>query len=302
MMYNLQDICLMFFLYGFLGWVIEVAFFGVTERQFVNRGFLNGPICPIYGVGGTLVIMCLTPLKGSFPLLFIGSVIVTSLLEWLTGYVLEKIYHIRWWDYSDKKFNLGGYICPQFSFYWGIACTALMYFIHPMLYDSVIFKLSGTIKLAAIIPLAAVFAADIITTVNTLKHLNLRIERIEAAGRRMREVSDAIGKLVYEKTEAAVQKSEEIAADERVIELRENIREKQELFEKEKQERSDKLAADKQALIARLESERKELDEKLSRIAEEMTVFQRRILKAFPKMDIHRNKGLIDKFKDRLEK
>ena len=302
MMYNLQDICLMFFLYGFLGWVIEVAFFGVTERQFVNRGFLNGPICPIYGVGGTLVIMCLTPLKGSFPLLFIGSVIVPSLLEWLTGYVLEKIYHIRWWDYSDKKFNLGGYICPQFSFYWGIACTALMYFIHPMLYDSVIFKLSGTIKLAAIIPLAAVFAADIITTVNTLKHLNLRIERIEAAGRRMREVSDAIGKLVYEKTEAAVQKSEEIAADERVIELRENIREKQELFEKEKQERSDKLAADKQALIARLESERKELDEKLSRIAEEMTVFQRRILKAFPKMDIHRNKGLIDKFKDRLEK
>lgn len=302
MMYNLQDICLMFFLYGFLGWVIEVAFFGVTERQFVNRGFLNGPICPIYGVGGTLVILCLTPLKSSFPLLFIGSVIVTSLLEWLTGYVLEKIYHIRWWDYSDKKFNLGGYICPQFSFYWGIACTALMYFIHPMLYDSVIFKLSGTIKLAAIIPLAAVFAADIITTVNTLKHLNLRIERIEAAGRRMREVSDAIGKLVYEKTEAAVQKSEEIAADERVIELRENIREKQELFEKEKQERSDKLAADKQALIARLESERKELDEKLSRIAEEMTVFQRRILKAFPKMDIHRNKGLIDKIKDRLEK
>ena len=302
MMYNLQDICLMFFLYGFLGWVLEVAFFGVTERQFVNRGFLNGPICPIYGVGGTVVILCLTPLKGSFPLLFIGSVIVTSLLEWLTGYVLEKIYHIRWWDYSDKKFNLGGYICPQFSFYWGIACTALMYFIHPMLYDSVIFKLSGTIKLAAIIPLAAVFVADIITTVNTLKHLNLRIERIEAAGRRMREISDSIGKLVYEKTEAAVQKSEEIAADERVIELRENIREKQELFEKEKQERSDKLAADKQALIARLESERKELDEKLSRMAEEMTAFQRRILKAFPKMDIHRNKGLIDKIKDRLEK
>lgn len=292
----------MFFLYGFLGWVLEVAFFGVTERQFVNRGFLNGPICPIYGVGGTVVILCLTPLKGSFPLLFIGSVIVTSLLEWLTGYVLEKIYHIRWWDYSDKKFNLGGYICPQFSFYWGIACTALMYFIHPMLYDSVIFKLSGTIKLAAIIPLAAVFVADIITTVNTLKHLNLRIEKIEAAGRRMREISDSIGKLVYEKTEAAVQKSEEIAADERVIELRENIRERQELFEKEKQERSDKLAADKQALIARLESERKELDEKLSRMAVEMTAFQRRILKAFPKMDIHRNKGLIDKIKDRLEK
>lgn len=302
MMYNLHDICLMFFLYGFLGWVLEVAFYGVTERQFVNRGFLNGPICPVYGVGGTVVVLCLTPLKGSFPLLFIGSVIVTSLIEWLTGYVLEKIYHIRWWDYSDKRFNIGGYICPEFSFYWGIACTALMYFIHPMLYDLVIFKLGSTIKLVVIIPLAAVFIADIITTVNTLKHLNLRIEKIEAAGKRMHEVSDAIGKLVYEKTEAAVQKGEEIAADERVIELRENIKEKQELFEKEKQERHDKLAADKQAVIARLESEKKELEDKLSRMTKEMSVFQRRILKAFPKMDLHRNRGLIEKIKERLEK
>ena len=118
----------------------------------------------------------------------------------------------------------------------------------------------------------------------------------------MHEVSDAIGKLVYEKTEAAVQKGEEIAADERVIELRENIKEKQELFEKEKQERHDKLAADKQAVSARLESEKKELEDKLSRMTKEMSVFQRRILKAFPKMDLHRNRGLIEKIKERLEK
>lgn len=300
-MYNLADVCLMFFLYGFFGWVLEVAFFGVTERQFVNRGFLNGPICPIYGVGGTVVVLCLTPLKGNFVLLFIGSVLITSVLELLTGYVLEKIYHIRWWDYSDKKFNIGGYICLRFSLYWGIACTALMYFIHPMLYDIVIWKLGSGIKLAVIIPLAAGLAADIAATVNTLRHLNLRIEKIDSMGKRMRELSDNIGKLVYEKTEAAVQKGEELAADERIIELRENMKEQQERFEKEKRERRSRYEAEKQARIARLEAERKELDEKLSRVAEEMSVFQRRILKAFPKMDPHRDKGLIEKIKERLK-
>lgn len=300
-MYNLIDVCLMFFLYGFFGWVLEVAFFGVTERQFVNRGFLNGPICPIYGVGGTVVVLCLTPLKENFILLFIGSVLITSFLELLTGYVLEKIYHIRWWDYSDKKFNIGGYICLRFSLYWGIACTALMYFIHPMLYDIVIWKLGNTIKLAAIIPLAVVLVADIIATLNTLKHLNLRIERIDIIGRRMHELSDNIGKLVYEKTEVVVQKSEELAADERVIELRENVREQQERFEKERQERHDRYEAEKQARIARLEAEKKELDEKLNRIAKDMSTFQRRVLKAFPKMDSRRHNGLIEKIKERLK-
>ncbi|MDO5398737.1 MAG: putative ABC transporter permease [bacterium] len=300
-MYNLTDICLMFYLYGFFGWILEVAFFGVTERRFVNRGFLNGPICPIYGVGGTIVVLCLTPLKGNFILLFIGSVLITSILELLTGYVLEKIYHIRWWDYSDKKFNIGGYICLRFSLYWGIACTALMYFIHPLLYDIVIWKLSDTVKLAAIIPLSAVLIADITATVNTLRHLNLRIEKINSIGRRMHELSDNIGKLVYEKTEEAVRKGAELAADERVIELRENVREQQERFEKERRDRRERHETEKQARIERLEAEKRELEERLNLITKEMSAFQRRILKAFPGMDSRGNTGLIKKIKERLK-
>ena len=100
-----------FFIYAFLGWCTEVSYAALVTGTFVNRGFLNGPVCPIYGFGVVIVLTCLTPLAGSLPLLFLGSVVLTSALEWLTGFALEKLFHQRWWDYSDEPFNLSGYIC-----------------------------------------------------------------------------------------------------------------------------------------------------------------------------------------------
>ena len=104
-----------FFVYAFLGWCTEVSYAALRTGKFVNRGFLNGPVCPIYGCGVVVVLVGLTPLKGNFVLLFLGSVVLTSVLELATGFVLEKLFRQRWWDYSDKPFNLGGYICLEFS-------------------------------------------------------------------------------------------------------------------------------------------------------------------------------------------
>ena len=110
-----------FFLYAFLGWCTEVSYAALRTGKFVNRGFLNGPVCPIYGCGVVVVLAGLEPLKGNFVLLFLGSVVLTSALEWATGFVLEKLFRQRWRDYSDKPFNLGGYICLEFSVMWGFA-------------------------------------------------------------------------------------------------------------------------------------------------------------------------------------
>lgn len=120
-----------FFVYAFLGWCTEVSFAALTSGRFVNRGFLNGPVCPIYGVGVVIVLFFLDPLRGNTFLLFLGSVLLTSLLEWVTGFVLEKIFHQRWWDYSNEPFNLGGYICLRFSIAWGLACLFVVEIIHP---------------------------------------------------------------------------------------------------------------------------------------------------------------------------
>ena len=127
----------LFTIYAFIGWCGEVVFAAVRSGKFVNRGFLNGPVCPIYGFGAVIVIRLLTPLQKHLPFLFIGSVFLTSVLEFITGFLLEKIFHTKWWDYSKEPLNLCGYVCFKFSFAWGVACILLMRVLHPFIAQAV---------------------------------------------------------------------------------------------------------------------------------------------------------------------
>ena len=128
-----------FFLYGFIGWGVEVVYAAVKTHKLVNRGFLCGPICPIYGFGmvGLIYSVSLIPMPDSgstsaVSIFFIGMILTTA-IELVGGWALFKIYHIRWWDYSNMKFNLGGYICPQFSLLWGLGSVLMIKVIHPLL-------------------------------------------------------------------------------------------------------------------------------------------------------------------------
>ena len=126
---------LYFFVYGFLGWCTEVIFAAFKQHRFVNRGFLNGPICPIYGVGVTLVIACLEAFQSNLLLLYISSVILVTVLEGVTGWAMDKLFHNKWWDYSKLPFNIGGYVCLLFSLIWGVACVFIVYFVHPLIHQ-----------------------------------------------------------------------------------------------------------------------------------------------------------------------
>lgn len=219
-MYNILDAFLMFFLYSFLGWCMEIGYNGITEGHYVNRGFLNGPVCPIYGVGGTLVVLCLTPLKSNIVFLFSVSVILCTVIEFITGWVLFKLYKTRWWDYSDKKFNVGGFICLQFSVGWGFACIGLMYFLHPLLYDTLIYKAPTVLKVIAVIVLGVTFITDLIATVITLKHLRIRADNITDIGEKLLEVSKKIGVHVYDGAIKAETKYIEAENSYKMIELK----------------------------------------------------------------------------------
>ena len=98
----LYDYLFYFVVYSFIGWCTEVCFCSVSTGKFVNRGFLNGPVCPIYGFGMVIVIYILTPVTENVFLLFFGSMILASALELVTGWALKKLFHTSWWDYSDK--------------------------------------------------------------------------------------------------------------------------------------------------------------------------------------------------------
>lgn len=181
-----------FMIYAVIGWCTEVAFAAVHHGKFVNRGFLNGPVCPIYGVGVTVVILCLTPIKDNLIILFVGSVVLTSFLEWLTGFVLEKVFHDKWWDYSDVPFNIGGYICLKFSLLWGLACVFVMVIVQPII-EGFVNGLYNKVGWTIIIICLVLFVSDAIVTVTTILKLNKRLGLISDMTDRLRELSDSVG-------------------------------------------------------------------------------------------------------------
>lgn len=137
--FNLLQIFLMFFIYSFLGWCVEVVFATLKTGKFVNRGFLNGCVCPIYGFGFVIVLLILQYVLNNIIILFFASMLLTSALEFLTGFVLEKMFNKKWWDYSKEPFNIKGYVCIRFSILWGLACVFVLKLIHPVILTAINF-------------------------------------------------------------------------------------------------------------------------------------------------------------------
>lgn len=134
---NIYDIVFLFTVYSFLGWCLEVGYYFKNEKRFVNRGFLKGPFCPIYGCCIVTLIFLLEPYKGNIPLLFLGAFFITSLLEYITGFILEKAFKAKWWDYSDDPFNIHGHVCLQYSLLWGAGEVVIITVINPIISNAI---------------------------------------------------------------------------------------------------------------------------------------------------------------------
>lgn len=162
----------LFMVYSFCGWIIETIYVGISERKIVNRGFLLGPYLPIYGVAGTLMTFILG-FYIDYPLfLFLNSIIIGSIVEYFTGYAMEKIFKAKWWDYSNIPLNLNGRICLQNSILFGILGTILVYYINPFLHsgfnqipNSILYFISGL--------LLSLFIIDTIISCNIIRQLKL---------------------------------------------------------------------------------------------------------------------------------
>lgn len=194
--YGFMDAYSMFFIYGLVGWIVEVIYYGVTEGRFINRGFLNGPICPVYGIGFYFVINILEKFASNAVLLFFASSIICTTVELIAGVILFRLFHLRWWDYSDYKLNFKGFICVRFSIYWGIACLLGMKILHP----SVLWLLRecpDEIQIVILCILTGVLLADIIVSVIVIVGLNKKIELASKVSENIRVVSDGIGSKIY---------------------------------------------------------------------------------------------------------
>lgn len=192
MTFTIPELIAMFFIYAFLGWCVEVAYAACRTGHFVNRGFLSGPICPIYGFGVVGVIVALSPLQDHLILLFLGSILVTSLLEFVTGWALEKIFHTRWWDYSNNHFNIKGYICLGFSIIWGLAATFVVRLIHPAILRAIRF-LPFPLLLALEGIFTVLIIVDLVAVIAKARHFSDRVKLLCDMAEEIHTLSDKIG-------------------------------------------------------------------------------------------------------------
>ena len=182
---------ILFFAFSFLGWLMEVMVVIFKERKIVNRGFLIGPCCPIYGFGGLIMTLLLQNIKNNPIILFLLSLLICSVLEYETSYVMEKLFHARWWDYSNRKFNINGRICLTNMIAFGLLGCLIIYILDPIYFEKIKYLSTQILNIICII-LLALFLIDSIFSVKIIKNIKLikknMKDNTEEITRRVKEI------------------------------------------------------------------------------------------------------------------
>ena len=194
MIYNMYELIWLFLIYSFLGWMLETILAATEQRRFVNRGLINGPLCTIYGVP----IVILTIFGQELPLfwLFLGAMIVATVTEWISGHMIERFYHERWWDYSNVKWNLDGYICLPASLVWGVLGTVSMRWGNGLLIRLYGFLPEGIGHLLVWI-LAGMLVLDVAATIFALSGIGRSTQKWEAVDSWFTSISLRSGQWLY---------------------------------------------------------------------------------------------------------
>lgn len=203
MIYNIEIYFLLFLIYACLGWCMECTLGLIQNHKFVNRGFLIGPYCPIYGVGVVGVTLLLSRFSNNILLLFIFSTITCGILEYFTSYIMEKLFNARWWDYSRKKFNVNGRICLETLIPFGVISVLVLKYLNPFIFSK-LYLIPSKILMYVTISLALIYILDTCVSlkiISNFKHMNKQAkDNTEEISRKVRETAKVtIAKLTEEK-------------------------------------------------------------------------------------------------------
>ena len=194
---KLFEILTYFIVYSFLGWTMESIFRSVIEKKIINTGFLQGPFCPIYGIGAIIMFLFLEKFENKPILLFFIAMVVLTIWEYLVGVLLEKMFKTKYWDYSNQKFNFQGRICLINSIYWGILGVVFVKYIHPFI-QGIISNIDIKLLHYVISVIVIVFLADMITSIIKVKKIKVTLEKIEELNKEIKEKLKEIKKLSKE--------------------------------------------------------------------------------------------------------
>lgn len=308
--FSLYEICLYFMEYSFFGWILEVLYHAITKGKIINRGFLNGPVCPIYGFGAVGVLMLsngidalstqVNDMTSSLNnlTLFFGGMIIATLIELFGGWLLDKLFHTRWWNYSERRFNLHGYICPEFSILWGLAIMFCVRIIQPLMVHSTNALLPSSIGWPILAVLYCILFIDLIVTTLTVQGLNKKLAELDKIREAMRKPSDLMTETIAEpaiitsqhvdetKVQGALAKAE---LNDKVTTAAEQVKEQLAIQQAEYEARIDELSKKKQLLL-----------DDLMNHGHKHGV--RRIFNAFPQLEQHKYNDALQEVKEAFRK
>lgn len=280
-----------FLIYSFAGWCIEVIFHAITVGKVINRGFLCGPVCPVYGFGAISVFAVVDgvlPDIFHYPaekltggediigilIVFLCGVALATAVELLAGWLLDVAFHMRWWDYSNEPFNFRGYICLRFSLIWGLACLLVVRVVQPAIADLVL-KIPDLIGRIILGVSYVTLLADFVVTVLIVAGLNKKLEELDEVRRRMSVVSDELSEKLATGTMRA-----QTTLDEQRVRATLAKYEARDAVNKQKKKMQDKADQTRQRT--------RELQERAGALMEKIMSGRffgsRRLLEAFPDM------------------
>lgn len=274
MSYSVSQWLLFFFIYCFIGWVYESIYVSIKNRKLTNRGFMRGPFLPIYGSGAIVMLWVGLPLKGQPVLMFFAGLISASTLEFATGAVMERLFRVRYWDYSKCFLNIKGHVCLKASLAWGTFTLLLNYFIHRPV-EKAVFTLSDTGLQTITLILLIYFVADFSLAFKTaldLRDVIIALEKFKDELERMEKRLDVAIAFAQNSSEQAV---EAVAA--RMENNKRRLEERMDMIEERIDIAKEKLMSMDDIIAADIEKTKKELLEQITEIRVSNAIMRNRL-------------------------
>ena len=288
-----MELFLSFLTYSFLGWVCETTYCSLGSGHFINRGFLTGPLCPIYGCGAISVLIFLRPLKDHAILLFVFGMILTSAIEYFTSYIMEKLFHAKWWDYSTYRCNINGRVCLRNSLMFGALSVVAARYVDPVVQGALAAVPFWT-SVALTEVLLILLISDLVLTVHTIWELNGTLAQLQGLADQIQESREEL------------RQERRLRAEQNMLDLELGKMELRDYLEERKTELAEYVEERKKERLLRREAQYKALTEKadnrLKEFAARNSYLRRRLLQAFPNMRSTRYQIGLEQIKKELLK
>ncbi len=303
-LYHAAGIFLLLILYSFLGWCGEMIYCSIGQRKLCEkRGFLNGPLCPIYGHGALLVLVVLGQRWNNPISTFLIGMVLTSAVEYLTSYLMEKLFHMRWWDYSHHHFQLNGRICLLNSTLFGLACLVLRYVVHPRVMKPILWLFDRGLAVPLALALFALYVTDIVLSVRSAIQIGNRLEKLHAIYDELTEKLEALKAEQLQKQEAQRSRLESALSEARqaAAERRAEAAERRAEAAQALQERLEPLSELGDEFAQRLERAKAEARQRLEALYAGQDIFERRLMRSFPTLRSPRHGEFLKKLREYWE-